>query len=177
MKKKSAKYQHRMEQRRLKNGTDTPIPTPPPKTIFARCFERREMLLQNGVSPQLIYSATDVGRTMRRSQFCALIEACDSYLAHVKKANSLEAIPYRDAVADLCEEIFTGQDMAGFLVEDRTLMNEWNENSEYKVFQAAWARLAYIGIGKNTVAFMKTDINHPEGWRYGWPWESTDYTQ
>lgn len=142
-----------------------------------RTLERREMLLQNGISPQLIYSATDVGRIMRRSQFCALIEACDSYLAHVKKANSLEAIPYRDAVAALCEEIFTGQDMAGFLVEDYMLMDEWNENSEYKVFQAEWASAAYIRIGKNTVAFMHMDTNRPEGWRYGWPWESTDYTQ
>lgn len=156
-----------MAARRLANGTDAP--PPPKKAAWDMCIEQMSQLKADGKDP---HTLTDVGRTMRRSQFLHLIEACEDYKRNVRRPNAAESIPYRDAVAMLCTEIFTGQELCGMLAEDRQLISEWNECCEFTVSGIAWGRSGRIEIGKFEVYWSRIDTqSHPEKWSYGWPCE------
>lgn len=167
MKKKSPKYEARMAARRLANGTDAPATKQ--KTTWDRCIDRMSQLKADGIDP---HTVTDVGRTMRRSQFIQLIEACEDYKRNVHRPNSKESIPYRDAVSILCTKIFTGQELCGILTEDMQLVKEWNECFEFKVSGISWGRSARILIGKFEICWSRIDTQFHSGeWPYGWPWE------
>lgn len=156
-----------MAARRLANGTDEPAPKQ--KTTWEMCIDRIYQLKAEGIDH---HTVTDVGRTMRRSQFIQLIEACEEYKRNVRNPNAKESIPYRDAVSLLCTQIFTGQELCGILTDDRELINEWNECCEFKVSGISWGRSAHIGIGKFKICWSRIDTQrNSEEWPYGWPWE------